>query len=35
MRLVNSTPDQFAAWLASANESYRKIISDTNIEKID
>jgi len=35
MRLVNSTPDQFAAWLAQANETYRKIISDANIEKIE
>ena len=35
MRMINSTPDEFAAWLADASGRYKKIIADAKIEKLE
>jgi tripartite-type tricarboxylate transporter receptor subunit TctC len=35
MRMIVSTPDEFAAWLKAASGNYRTIITDAKIEKID
>jgi tripartite-type tricarboxylate transporter receptor subunit TctC len=33
MRMIVSTPDEFAAWLVEADQHYKKIIAEAHIEK--
>jgi tripartite-type tricarboxylate transporter receptor subunit TctC len=35
MRMVLSRPDEFGTWLAAASQSYKNIIADAKIEKMD